>query len=127
MADAGKAGLWLENLRDERDGVALYQGLARIERDAGRMREFEELAKAEQRHEAIWVRKLEKAGVPLPTTRPSPRIRFLLWIAGRFGTQAVLPMVLLGESSDVAKYVRQGRETAELVVEEQEHGETLRR
>ena len=42
------------------------------------------------------MRKLEKAGVPLPPTRPSPRIRFLLWIAGRFGTQAVLPMVLMG-------------------------------
>src|SRR3954470_15368381 len=127
MAEAGKVELWLENLRDERDGVALYVGLARVEKDADRAREFEALAKAEERHEAIWVRKLEKAGVPLPSSRPSPRIRFLLWVAGRFGTQAVLPMVLLGESSDVAKYVRQGRETAELVVEEQEHGETLRR
>jgi VIT1/CCC1 family predicted Fe2+/Mn2+ transporter len=127
MAEAAKIELWLENLRDERDGVALYVGLARVEKDADRAREFEALAKAEERHEAIWVRKLEKAGVPLPSRRPSPRIRFLLWVAGRFGTQTVLPMVLLGESSDVAKYVRQGRETAELVVEEQEHGETLRR
>src|SRR5436190_16928868 len=127
MAEPAKVELWLENLRDERDGVALYQGLARVENDADRAREFEELARAEERHEAIWVRKLEKAGVALPATRPSPRIRFLLWLAGRFGTQTVLPMVLMGESSDVAKYVRQGRETAELVVEEQEHGETLRR
>ena len=127
MAEPAKVELWLENLRDERDGVALYQGLARVEKDTDRAHEFEELAKAEQRHEAIWVRKLEKAGVALPPDQPSPRIQFLLWIAGRFGTQAVLPMVLMGESSDVAKYVRQGRETAELVVEEQEHGETLRR
>ena len=127
MAEPAKVELWLENLRDERDGVALYQGLARVERDAERAREFEALARAEQRHEAIWVRKLEKAGVALPANRPSPRIRFLLWVAGRFGTQTVLPMVLMGETSDVAKYARQGRETAELVVEEQEHGETLRR
>jgi VIT1/CCC1 family predicted Fe2+/Mn2+ transporter len=127
MAEPAKIELWLENLRDERDGVALYLGLARVEADADRAREFEELARAEERHEAIWVRKLEKAGVPLPPNRPSPRIRFLLWVARKFGTQAVLPMVLMGESSDVAKYVRQGRETAELVVEEQEHGETLRR
>jgi VIT1/CCC1 family predicted Fe2+/Mn2+ transporter len=127
MAEAGKVELWLANLRDERDGVALYEGLARIERDADRAHEFEALARAEQRHEAIWVRKLEKAGIALPPKRLSPRIRFLLWIAGRFGTQAVLPMVMLGESSDVAKYARQGRETAELVAEEQAHGETLRR
>src|SRR5689334_6241955 len=123
MAEPAKVQLWLENLRDERDGVALYQGLARAEKDVDRARAFEALAQAEQRHEAIWVRKLERAGVPLPTTQPSPRIRFLLWVAQRFGTQAVLPMVLMGESSDVAKYARQGRETAELVVEEQEHGE----
>jgi len=127
MAEPAKIDLWLANLRDERDGVALYQGLARVESDAGRAAEFEALARAEERHEAIWVRKLEKAGVSLPSVHPSARIRFLLWIARRFGTQAVLPMVLMGESSDVAKYVRQGRETAELVVEEQEHGETLRR
>jgi VIT1/CCC1 family predicted Fe2+/Mn2+ transporter len=127
MAEPGKVQLWLANLRDERDGVALYEGLARVEQDADRAHEFAELARAEQRHELIWVRKLEKAGVVLPPNNPSARIRFLLWLARRFGTQAVLPMVLLGESSDVAKYARQGRETADLVVEEQEHGETLRR
>jgi VIT1/CCC1 family predicted Fe2+/Mn2+ transporter len=124
---APKVALWIENLRDERDGVALYRGLARVETDQARVREFEALAQAEERHEAIWVRKLQKAGVPLPPEHPSPRIRFLLWLARRFGTQSVLPMVLMNESSDVAKYVKQGREAAELVVEEQEHGETLRR
>jgi VIT1/CCC1 family predicted Fe2+/Mn2+ transporter len=127
MAEAGKIALWLENLRDERDGAALYRGLAEVERDPERVREFEALARAEQRHEAIWVRKLERAGVALPAPQPSPRIRLLLWLARRFGTQTVLPMVLMGESSDVAKYVKQGRETAQLVAEEQEHGETLRR
>src|SRR4051812_22770137 len=105
MAEA-KVELWLENLRDERDGVALYLGLAQVEKDTDRAREFAALAEAEQRHEAIWVRKLERAGVALPPNRPSPRIRFLLWVARRFGTQAVLPLVLMGESSDVAKYVR---------------------
>lgn len=126
-AEPAKVALWLENLRDERDGVALYRGLARVERDAARAAEFEALASAEQRHEAIWVRKLERAGVPLPRDHASPRIRLLLWIAARLGTQAVLPLVMMNESSDVAKYVKQGRETAALVVEEQEHGETLRR
>jgi vacuolar iron transporter family protein len=126
-AEPAKVALWLENLRDERDGVALYRGLAHVETDAARARQFVALAEAEQRHEAIWLRKLERAGVPLPADRASPRIRMLLWIARRFGTQAVLPMVLMGESSDVAKYVKQGREAAALVVEEQEHGETLRR
>src|SRR4051812_25291891 len=107
MAEPAKVQLWLDNLRDERDGVALYLGLARVEKDAARAREFQELASAEERHEAIWVRKLEKAGIGLPPNQPSRRIRFVLWLARRFGTQAVLPMVLANESSDIAKYARQ--------------------
>jgi VIT1/CCC1 family predicted Fe2+/Mn2+ transporter len=125
--DAASVSIWLANLRDERDGVALYRGLAEVEKDAERAGEFTALARAEERHVAIWRRKLEKAGVALPPERPSARIRFLLWLAGRFGTQSVLPLVVLAESSDVAKYARQGRESAALVVEEQEHGATLRR
>jgi VIT1/CCC1 family predicted Fe2+/Mn2+ transporter len=125
--DAGKITIWLENLRDERDGVALYRGLAEVDQDRERAREFAALADAEERHVAIWRRKLEKAGVTLPPERPTSRVRFLLWMAGRFGIRSVLPLVLMGESSDVAKYARQGRESAALVVEEQEHGATLRR
>jgi VIT1/CCC1 family predicted Fe2+/Mn2+ transporter len=127
-AEPAKVSIWLENLRDERDGVALYRGLAKVERDGVRAREFAALAEAEERHAGIWRRKLEKAGVAPPTEKASPRVRFLLWLAGRFGTQSVLPLVVMSESSDVAKYARQdGRESAALVVEEQEHGETLRR
>jgi vacuolar iron transporter family protein len=127
MSDQMKVAMWLENLRDERDGVALYRGLARIETDPGRATAFQRLAAAEERHEAIWRRKLERAGVTLPPDRASRRVRFLLWTAGRFGIPSVMPLVVMGESSDVAKYVKQGREAAALVVEEQEHGETLRR
>jgi VIT1/CCC1 family predicted Fe2+/Mn2+ transporter len=126
--DPAKIALWLENLRDERDGVALYRGLASVEKDGARAREFSALADAEERHAAIWQRKLDKAGVALPDAPPSARVRFLLWMAGQFGIQSVLPMVVMAESSDVAKYAKQGgRESAALVAEEQEHGATLRR
>lgn len=125
-ASERSVSLWLENLRDELDGVALYQGLARVERDGDRAREFSALAEAEARHATIWRKKLERAAVPVPPPQPSARTRFLLWIARRMGTQAVLPLVLLGESNDIAKYVRQGSESAALVPEEQEHSERLR-
>src|SRR5262245_45080707 len=118
---------WLENLRDEEDGVALYQGLAGIETDPTRAQELAQLAQAEARHASLWRKKLEKAGAPLPKMAPSARIRLLLWLARRLGTRAVLPMVAAGESSDVAKYARQGEESAALVEEEQAHGDTLRR
>src|SRR3954453_10999185 len=95
--EEAKVAMWLENLRDERDGVALYRGLAELERDPIRAKEFAKLAVAEERHEAIWRKKLERAGIALPPERPSGRIRFLLWAAGRFGIPSVMPLVVMGE------------------------------
>lgn len=125
---AASVSIWLANLRDEMDGVALYQGLASVEKDQARAQEFAALAAAEARHAAIWRKKLERASIPFAVPRPSARTRFLVWLAGRLGTQAVLPMVLRTESSDAAKYVSQDNATsAALVEEEQEHGDRLRR
>ena len=122
---ATRTDLWLENLVAERDGAALYEGLASVERDPERARSFRELAAGERRHAEIWQRKLEKAGAPLPPDRPSSRVRALIWLARRLGTGAVLPLVLEGEGNDAEKYQRQGDEGAALAVEEREHRELL--
>jgi VIT1/CCC1 family predicted Fe2+/Mn2+ transporter len=127
VVEAARVAIWMENFRDELDGVALYRGLAAVEKDPSRAQEFAALAAAEERHVAIWRKKLEKAGTPLPGELPSARVRFLLWAARRFGVRSVLPLVVLGETKDVAKYAQQGQESAALAVEEQEHGDTLRR
>src|SRR4051812_42780783 len=120
-----RVDLWLANLRDERDGAALYEGLAGVEKDPARARVFQELADGERRHAAIWQRKLEGAQFPLPRDRPSKRVRLLLWLARRLGTGAVLPLVMEAEKVDAAKYARQGGEAAALVKEEEAHRETL--
>jgi VIT1/CCC1 family predicted Fe2+/Mn2+ transporter len=120
-----RTDLWLQNLIDERDGAALYEGLARVERDPDRARSYRELAAAERRHADIWARKLEKAGAAIPTERPSSRIRALIWLARRLGTGAVLPLVLQSEGNDAEKYQRQGGEAAELADEERAHRTVL--
>jgi hypothetical protein len=117
--------LWVQNLVDERDGAALYEGRADLERDPERAKSFRKLAQAERRHGAIWERKLRSAGVELPAERRSPRIRVLLWLARRFGSTRVLPLVLQTEMDDAAKYALQGKEAAELVQEEEEHQRIL--
>src|SRR5262245_5852346 len=99
---------WADNYRDEADGAALYEGLARVETDAGRAASFRKLAAAEHRHMAIWEKKLAAAGAELPRAKPSGRTRLLLWLARRLGTRAVLPMVMDAEASDAAKYMAQG-------------------
>ncbi len=120
-----RTDLWLQNLLDERDGAALYEGLAKVERDPDRARSFRELAEGERRHADIWARKLEKAGAALPTVRPTSRVRVLIWLARRLGTGAVLPLVLETEGNDAEKYQQQGGEATAMAEEERAHRTVL--
>lgn len=116
---------WVENLLDERDGTALYEGLAEAERDAGRAASFRSLAEGERRHAGIWEKKLEAAGRLPPRGKPSLRVRAIIRLAKAFGTQRVLPLVIQAESGDMDKYARQPGVARSLVSEEREHREVL--
>lgn len=120
-----RTDLWLQNLQDERDGAALYEGLAQLERDPQRAKSFQELAGGERRHAEVWERKLSKEGAPLPPDQPSTRIRTLLWLARRLGTTAILPMVMETETGDADKYAAQGGDAAPLADEERSHRQVL--
>ncbi len=120
-----RTDLWLQNLLDERDGAALYDGLASVEKDPERARSFRELAEGERRHAEIWERKLQKAGASIPANRPTSRIRALIWLARRLGTAAVLPLVMEAESGDADKYTQQGGDAAPLADEERAHRQVL--
>ncbi|WP_242340345.1 MULTISPECIES: VIT1/CCC1 family protein [Anaeromyxobacter] len=122
---APRTDLWLQNLLDERDGAALYEGLARHEKDPARAQSFRELAIAERRHAELWLRKLEREGVAVPPDRPSSRVRALVWLARRLGSAAVVPMVLETEAGDADKYDRQGGEARAIAEEERAHRQAL--
>jgi vacuolar iron transporter family protein len=120
-----RTDLWMQNLLDERDGAALYEGLARYEKDPARADSFRELGVAERRHAEIWQRKLEREGVEIPPDRPSSRVRALVWLARRLGSAAVVPMVLETEAGDADKYEQQGGEAAAIAAEERAHRRAL--
>ncbi len=120
-----RTDLWVQNLVDERDGAALYDGLAKYEKDPDRARHFRELADAERRHAELWRKKLEKEGVALPSERPSSRVRALVWLARRLGSAAVLPLVLETEAGDADKYDAQGGEATAIAEEERAHRRVL--
>ncbi|MBI3182402.1 MAG: VIT1/CCC1 transporter family protein [Myxococcales bacterium] len=122
---APRLELWLENLADERDGAALYERLAALEKDPVRAESFRQLSFGERRHAELWAKKLAAAGAEVPPDRPSMRVRLLLLLARRFGVPAVLPLVLETEVGDVAKYVRQGSEAAALAKDEEQHRDVL--
>jgi VIT1/CCC1 family predicted Fe2+/Mn2+ transporter len=120
-----RTDLWLQNLIDERDGAALYEGLAHYEKDAEKARSFREIAEAERRHADVWRKKLEKEGIAIPPDRPSSRIRALIWLARRLGSAAVFPMVLEAEAGDADKYDAQGGDAVAIADEERQHRRTL--
>jgi VIT1/CCC1 family predicted Fe2+/Mn2+ transporter len=119
------AEVWMQNLVDERDGAALYDGLAKWEKDPAKSAAFREMADAERRHGGIWEKKLTAAGIPIPPNRASPRVRALVWLARRLGASAVVPIVIQAESGDAEKYDLQGGEATAIAIEERAHRTAL--
>src|SRR5207247_10247482 len=79
----------VENLKLERDAIALYDALAGIERDERRAAAFRTIASNERRHAGIWASKLEEQGAAVPPpTPPRPPVRFIIAVARPVRTQA---------------------------------------
>jgi vacuolar iron transporter family protein len=119
----------LANLRLERDAIALYDSLARIERDPHRATAFQTIAGNERRHADIWAQKLREAGTTVPEpASPSTRIRFIVLVARLFGTRAVSDLVRALEGEEEQSYSDQSSpEVASIAADEREHAEIWRR
>lgn len=90
---------------DELGGAAVYRALAERTTDPGRHDVFTSLAEAETRHANLWRDKLVAAGDADPKPpRLSFRTRTLIRITRLLGPDAVLSVVLRGESAAAAKY-----------------------
>ncbi|MGZ9275636.1 MAG: VIT1/CCC1 transporter family protein [Candidatus Limnocylindrales bacterium] len=119
-------GTSFDNLKLERDAIALYDALAKIEKDPHRAAAFERIAANERRHAEIWATKLTELGADVPTgDRPRARIRFIIFVARMFGTRAVADLVKALEGDEEAAYDAQGTspEVASIAADEREHAE----
>jgi VIT1/CCC1 family predicted Fe2+/Mn2+ transporter len=83
------------------------------------------MARAEERHAQRWVRLIQAGGGDVPAYRPSARVRVLGWLARRFGTERVVPIISALEARDEAGYLNQN-EAAGLPAEERAHSRALR-
>jgi VIT1/CCC1 family predicted Fe2+/Mn2+ transporter len=117
--------LWRENLREERDLAALFEGLAAIDSRPDRARSLAVIASGEQAHALIWEKKLRGAGLEPGVTAVSSRVRAALWLARRVGVGALLPLVSLGEAEIARRYATQGVDAAELHRDEEAHRDAL--
>jgi vacuolar iron transporter family protein len=102
---------WDEHYRDERDASYLYRALALLERDSDRRRLFEKLADVEDRHAQRWVELFQENGRQLPPYKTALRTRALAWLARRFGTGLVLPLMLAEEGREVQAYLTLARQS----------------
>jgi len=118
-----------ENLRLERDAIALYDALSRIERDPIRAEAFRQIAANERRHAEIWAEKLRNLGAPLPpATGPRLRVRLIVLVARLFGTHAVRDLVQALEGDEEQIYTAQASPEVEAIAaDEREHAEMWRR
>jgi VIT1/CCC1 family predicted Fe2+/Mn2+ transporter/rubrerythrin len=120
----------LENLRLERDAVALYDALATIEKDPRRAAAFRHIADNERRHAEIWADRLRELGATVPPpTRPRARVRFIILAARLLGTRAVSDLVKALEGDEVEVYDAQetSPEVASIAADEREHAEIWKR
>ena len=108
----------------EKDGIALYRAMAAAEEDKKRAEIFEKLAQNEERHAQRWARLIESGGGKVPVHRPSARVYLLGWLARRFGTSRVIPIISSLEARDEAGYMQQP-EAEGLPAEERAHSRTL--
>lgn len=104
---------WHEHYLDEMDAAFLYRALARVEPDATRRSVFERLAKVEDDHVERWRELFRTNGAEPPVFSPSFRSRLLAWIAARFGSSTVLPLVLAEETREIGAYLNLARRSTQ--------------
>jgi len=119
----------IANLRLERDAIALYESLAKIEKSPARASAFRTIAANERRHAEIWADKLRDLGAPLPRqTGPRMRVRVIVLLATVFGTHFVRDMVQALEGDEEDLYTAQtSPEVEAIAADEREHAEIWRR
>ena len=126
-ATAADIARYRANLKDEVDGAALYRLLAEAEKDPNLREVYSRLAASEDRHLALWQQHLTAAGVDVPDYRPSFRVKLLGWLARRFGTASVSPIVTRMEVAATSMYDDQPEAVAaNLPADERSHARLFR-
>jgi len=128
-------GAWEEHYLDECDAAYLYRRLAAGERDDTRRQLFEKLAAVEDRHVARWAELFTASGQALPPFLPTAKSWLVAWVARRFGSNTILPLIVAEEGREVQAYLalarresanRQTHEAAvEIAADSAEHAREL--
>jgi VIT1/CCC1 family predicted Fe2+/Mn2+ transporter len=100
-----------EHWQDESDAAYLYGVLADLEPDEKRSRVFRRLQDIEVQHAVIWSDLMTSHGRPPGVFRTSARARLLAMLGRRFGTPALVSLLLREEGREVREYLTMHRDT----------------
>jgi VIT1/CCC1 family predicted Fe2+/Mn2+ transporter len=127
---------WMHHLEDEADAAFLYGRLAEAETDPKRAKLYSQLSRVEERHVEMWRKLLAEHGREVEIPAPSFGARSRAWVARRFGSNLLLPLLLQEEGREVKGYLSLYREAPDaaagptalrLARESAEHADTLGR
>jgi len=113
---------FIANWRGEKEAVYLYGRFAQAEANESIADIYRKLAETEERHVAVWEERIRGTGGAVPDFKPGRSVRLKAWLAGRFGTQAVVSSVAAGESKAAGGYDGQAEaEAVGMPAEERSH------
>ena len=92
------------NWQEEVDSAARYLAMAESETDAGRAQVYRDLAAMEDKHAGFWEKRLTQSGVVVGPRKLSTRARILIWLARRFGPEAIVATVASDEQAGRTGY-----------------------
>lgn len=126
MSNSKDVERYLTNRQKEIDGAALYLTLAETEKQPQLAEVYRRLSASEEKHAAVWEKKLEDLKVTVPARKPTQRTRILIWLAKRFGPQFVLPTITGNEKADSMTYAGQpDTEAKEFSQDEKSHARMI--
>ena len=112
------------NREDELGSAALYTAIAAREADPRLAEVYRRLAATETKHAEEWARRIAAAGGEIKPFRPDWRTRTLIWLAGKFGPELIVPTLAATERQASAGYATQP-EAGGMVAEERSHAVLL--
>ncbi len=114
-----------ENLQGEVDAAALYNAMAASEKQPQMAELYRRLAAVEDKHAALWARKLQEAGQNPNAVTLSWRARINRLIVKHWGAGVVLPGMAAMESADRGRYDDQSEATPDFSQDERSHARIL--
>ncbi len=124
MADKASKQKYHEFYIDEMNSATIYDALAQTAKDERIAEVYRRMAEVERKHARKWESLYCEDGAQLPPFKPALRTRIMIWLAKRFGPEAVLTGLQAMEKDGAGAYKAHGG-VGDFASDEQTHSIVL--